>query len=52
MPRQTFYEPTGNGYERMVTERLTELARLRSAERVEPEARPETERPAGGAATT
>jgi putative ATPase len=52
MPRQTFYEPTGNGYERMVTERLTELARLRSAERVEPEARPETEKPAGGAATT
>jgi putative ATPase len=52
MPRQTFYEPTRNGYERRIAERLTELARLRSAKRVEPEAGPETERPAGGAATT
>lgn len=36
MSRQTFYEPTRNGYERLITDRLTELARLRDAKRMEP----------------
>jgi putative ATPase len=36
MPRQTFYEPTTNGYERFITEHLAELARLRTAKRTPP----------------
>ncbi|WP_311381038.1 replication-associated recombination protein A [Arthrobacter sp. ISL-85] len=31
MPRQTFYEPTTNGYERAITERLHHWAQLRTA---------------------
>jgi putative ATPase len=31
MPRQTFYEPTTNGYERAISERLRHWAQLRTA---------------------
>jgi putative ATPase len=31
MPRQTFYEPTSNGYERSITERLRHSAQLRNS---------------------
>jgi putative ATPase len=36
MPRETFYRPTANGYEQIIGERLTELARLRGARRADP----------------
>ncbi|GAA1594263.1 replication-associated recombination protein A [Kribbella hippodromi] len=36
MPRQTFYEPTTNGYERTITDRLAELARLRTVKTTPP----------------
>ncbi|MCF4123742.1 replication-associated recombination protein A [Antribacter sp. KLBMP9083] len=36
MPRQTFYEPTTNGYERFITEHLADLARLRTTKRTTP----------------
>jgi putative ATPase len=31
MPRETFYEPTTDGYERAITERLRHWAQLRAA---------------------
>jgi putative ATPase len=31
MPRQTFYEPTSNGYECSITERLRHSAQLRDS---------------------
>ena len=33
MPRQTFYEPTSNGYERSITERLRHCAAAKFANR-------------------